>query len=161
MQIIAMGIGNILCQDEGIGVKAIHQLMDKQWNEQIELIDGACDGLKLLEYVERADHLLVIDAINGDEEPGTIIQIEDDEVPLYAGIRLSTHQGSFQELLGLAKFRDRFPKKLILLGVQPESLDWGTELTDTINSKLPEIVQRAEAILREWETKLEVELQAK
>ncbi|OEF96493.1 hypothetical protein BHF68_07505 [Desulfuribacillus alkaliarsenatis] len=154
MQVIAMGIGNILCSDEGIGVKAIYKLMEKEWKEEIELVDGACDGLKLLDQVERADRLLVIDAINADEEPGTIVQLEDEEVPAFSGMRLSVHQGSFHELLGLAKFRDRFPKKLILLGVQPGSLEWGTELSDAVQEKLPEIVERAEAILREWEKEL-------
>lgn len=154
MNIVALGIGNILCMDEGIGVKTIYKLMEKQWHEKIELVDGACDGLKLLAYVESADYLLVIDAISAEEEPGTIVQIEDEEVPLYTGVRLSTHQGTFQELLGLAKFRNRFPKKLVLLGVQPESIDWGTELTPLIEQKLPEVVGRAEAILRNWEKEL-------
>ncbi|OEH86646.1 hypothetical protein BHU72_10365 [Desulfuribacillus stibiiarsenatis] len=152
--IIAMGIGNTLCTDEGLGVKAIYQLMEQNWHESIELIDGACDGLKLLEFIERADKLLIIDAINADEEPGTIVQIEDDEVPLYTGIRLSTHQGTLQELLGLAKFRGMYPEKLILLGVQPGSLEWGTELSDPIAQSMPEILQRAEAILREWEKEI-------
>lgn len=154
MEIIALGIGNILCQDEGLGVKAMYQLMDKEWHPEIELVDGACDGLLLLEYVERADRLLVIDAINANEAPGTIVQIEDDEVPMYTGVRLSTHQGSFQELLLLAKLRERFPKKLVLLGIQPESIEWGLELTDCIAEQLPEVVRRAEEILRGWEKEL-------
>ncbi len=154
MEVVALGIGNILCSDEGLGVKAIYKLMEKQWDDRIEIVDGACDGLLLLEYIERADRLLVIDAINADEQPGTIVQIEDEDVPMYTGVRLSTHQGSFQEILGLAKFRDKFPKKLVLLGVQPDSIEWGVDLTDTIQEKMPEIVERAEVILREWEKEL-------
>lgn len=154
MEIIALGIGNILCQDEGIGVKSIYKLMEKEWDDRIELIDGACDGLQLLEYVERADRLLVIDAIDADEQPGTIVQMEDDEVPMYTGVHLSTHQGSFQELLLLSKLRERFPRKLILLGIQPESIEWGMELSDCVTEQIPEIVRRAEEILRAWEKEL-------
>ena len=154
MEIIVLGIGNILCSDEGIGVKTIYELQKRDFDERIEIVDGGCDGLSLLRYVEAADYLLVVDAINADEDPGTIIELHDDEIPDFPGIRLSPHQGSFQELLSLARLRDRMPKKVIMLGVQPESLDWAGDLTETIASKMPILVNRAEEIIRDWEKEL-------
>ena len=107
--------------------------------ENIEIIEGLTDGMRLLGPVEDAENLIIIDAINAGEEPGTIITLVGDEIPAYFGIKMSVHQMGFQEVLMAAKLRERYPKQIVMFGMQPSSLELGIELTETNQKKLGEL----------------------
>ena len=150
---IVFGLGNTLNNDEGMGVFAM-QALEKRLRDlvvdDLEFIDGGVLGLNLLPWVEEASHLLVLDAINASKEPGTVIELKSDEIPLYTGVKMSDHQILFQEVLGLAKFREKFPENLHMVGAQPVDLSVGVELSSGIKKVMPEILDRAEAVLRSW-----------
>ena len=149
---IVLGIGNILNKDEGLGVQALHLLEKELANRvpELELVDGGTLGLDLLVYVEDADHLLVLDAIDGGKTPGTVIELKREQIPLYSGVKLSQHQITFQEVLQLAQMRDHFPHYLHMIGAQPEDLSLGIGLSSSLEACQGEIVQRAIKKLREW-----------
>lgn len=149
---VVLGLGNLIFQDEGIGIHVINQLMKGDMAKRAELIDGGTDGLLLLNTVETAENLLVIDAIDGLQKAGTIYRMEDDEIPILTKKKLSAHQLSFQEVLALAQFRGKFPKSLVLIGVQPKTLDWGTELTPDISKAIPKVIKLVHDQLEKWAT---------
>ncbi|MCL4562122.1 MAG: HyaD/HybD family hydrogenase maturation endopeptidase [Chloroflexi bacterium] len=148
---VVLGLGNILNRDEGVGVQAL-KVLDAQLGPQqeLELIDGGVLGLNLLSLVEECSHLLILDAVNAGKPAGTVIELARDEIPLYSGIKLSEHQVSFQEVLGLANFRGRMPAHLYLIGVQPQDLSIGLELSQSVSRVLPEVVARSCAMLERW-----------
>ena len=149
---IVLGLGNTLNRDEGLGVhalKALEQHIAGQVPE-LEFLDGGVLGLNLLPLVEEASHLLVLDAIDARKEPGTVIEMKRDEIPLYTGIKMSDHQITFQEVLGLASFRGRLPEHLHLIGIQPADLSIGVDLSPIVTACMPEVMERSKAILREW-----------
>ncbi len=148
---IILGLGNTLNKDEGLGVhavKALELLLGEI--EGLEFVDGGVLGLNLLPWVEESSHLLVIDAINAGKEPGSVIEMTGDQIPMYTGIKMSDHQITFQEVLGLAKFREKLPPNLHLIGAQPVDLAIGLDLSPQIDSIIPEIVRRAENHLSSW-----------
>lgn len=147
---VVLGLGNPLFQDEGLGIHMIHQLMQDGINEQAEFIDGGTDALALLGVIEEAEHLLVIDAIDGDYPPGTIRQLAGEEIPLLVTGRMSVHQIGFQEVLALAGLRGKLPAHIVLLGVQPQSLDWGTELSPPVASALPYLNNMVNEQINAW-----------
>jgi hydrogenase maturation protease len=149
---MVLGLGNILNRDEGVGVHALRAL-EAQLGRQasVELVDGGVLGLNLLPLVEECSHLLILDAVDAGQAPGRLVELERDEIPLYSGVKLSQHQVTFQEVLALAKIRDGLPPHLRLVGVQPADLSIGLELSPTVAAALPQVVERAGAILRGWE----------
>ncbi len=147
---IVLGLGNPLFQDEGLGIHVIHQLMGSMLSDRAELIDGGTDGLALLGIVEEAEHLIVIDAINGNFPAGTIKQFQGQEIPLNINAKFSPHQLGFQEVLFLARMRGKFPDQMVLLGVQSESLDWGTELTSQVASSVPRVIDLVHKQIDIW-----------
>ena len=156
---IVLGLGNTLNRDEGLGVHAVKLLEARlrrseadAWeaSSELEFLDGGVLGLNLLPLVEEASHLLVLDAVDARKGPGTVIEMKRDDIPLYSGIKLSDHQVTFQEVLGLASFRGRLPEHLHLIGIQPADLSIGVELSPTVSGRMPEVLTRAEALLREW-----------
>jgi hydrogenase maturation protease len=148
---VVLGLGNLLNRDEGLGVQALKNL-DAQLGEQsdFELLDGGVLGLNLLMIVEECSHLLILDAVNAGKPAGTVIELRKEQIPLYAGVKLSQHQVNFQEVLGLANMRGYLPDHLHLIGIQPEDLSIGLELSATIEQALPEVVARACAVLETW-----------
>ena len=149
---IVLGLGNTLNRDEGLGVHALKALEQHIVGQvpELEFLDGGVLGLNLLPLVEEASHLLVLDAINARKEPGAVIEMKRDEIPLYTGIKMSDHQITFQEVLGLASFRGKLPEHLHLIGIQPGDLSIGVELSPTVTACLPEVIERSEALLRKW-----------
>ncbi|WML40263.1 HyaD/HybD family hydrogenase maturation endopeptidase [Neobacillus sp. OS1-2] len=139
-KITILGIGNTLFSDEGVGIHLL-PILEKAFkdDENIEIIEGLTDGMKLLGPVEDAENLIIIDAINAGKEGGTIIKLEAEEIPAYFGIKMSVHQLGFQEVLLAAKMRERYPKEIIMFGMQPSSLQLGIGLTETNQSKLEEL----------------------
>ncbi len=69
-------------------------------------------------------------------------------------MKLSEHQVTFQEVLGLASFRGLLPETLHLVGAQPADIGIGLELSPAIASAMPRIVERAVAILTGWEARV-------
>ncbi|OJX38944.1 MAG: hypothetical protein BGO78_12065 [Chloroflexi bacterium 44-23] len=148
---VVLGLGNTLNRDEGLGVQALNRL-DAQLGAQsdFELLDGGVLGLNLLMIVEECSHLLLLDAVNVDKAPGTIVELEKEEIPLYAGVKLSQHQITFQEVLGLANIRGYLPEHLHLIGTQPQDISIGLELSECIEKAMPQVVARAVAVLQRW-----------
>lgn len=150
-KITILGIGNTLYQDEGVGVHVL-SLLEKEFKNDpsVEIIEGATDGMLLLEPVEDTDHLIVVDAINAGKPGGTIITLQGEEIPAYYGIKMSVHQVGFQEVLWAARLRDRYPKNIIMFGLQPTSLELGIELTETNQRRLPELATLVIQQVNEW-----------
>jgi hydrogenase maturation protease len=148
---IVLGLGNTLNRDEGLGVHALKALETRlRDTTQVEFVDGGVLGLNLLPWVEEASHLLVLDAINAHKEPGTLIELRHSDIPLYTGIKMSDHQITFQEVLGLASFRDMLPPHLHIVGAQPADLSVGVDLSPQLEAVLPQILERAEGVLHDW-----------
>ena len=148
---IVLGLGNTLQTDEGLGVFALQALADHLGEQdQVELLDGGVLGLNLLPLVEESSHLLILDAADAQKPPGAIIELPKEDIPLYAGVKMSQHQLTFQEVLGLALIREKLPEHLYLIGVQPADLTVGYGLSETITAVIPEVIARATAVLQGW-----------
>ncbi|AFM41783.1 Hydrogenase 1 maturation peptidase HyaD [Desulfosporosinus acidiphilus SJ4] len=149
IEIGILGLGNSIRQDEGFGIHLLERLRNNLPPE-IDLLDGGTDGLRLLDFVEKTKRLIVLDAVDAGKKPGELVVWRGEEVPKYTGNKLSVHQMSFAEVLYWAEFQGHSPDEIVIIGVQPESLDWGTELTDTLQRRIPEAVDQVQACLKEW-----------
>lgn len=148
---VVLGLGNILNRDEGLGVRALGLLEERVGLVPgIEYVDGGVMGLTLLPLVEQCEHLLVLDAIDAGEEPGTFLEVTGDDIRLFTGVKMSEHQITFQEVLGLAFIREKLPSHLHLVGAQPADLAIGLEISDSVAGTLPLVAERAAEVLREW-----------
>jgi hydrogenase maturation protease len=150
-RILLIGLGNILLRDEGVGVHAIHILKERyHFSVSLEIIDGGTLGLDLLPFLETCDKVLFVDAIDFGRVPGYIGEIEDDEILPVFQTKLSVHHIGLADLLLAAKWMDLKPAKICLIGIQPESVEMGLEMTDCIMGKLEELVDRVFQKLKAW-----------
>ena len=144
MNVLILGIGNILWADEGFGVRAVEELNRQyQFGDNVRLMDGGTQGLYLIQYVQNCDLLIVFDAVDYGLEPGTIKIVHDEEVPKFmAAKKMSLHQTGFQEVLSIAELTGKSPKHIFLIGVQPAQLeDFGGSLGDEVKAQIKPTIQ--------------------
>ncbi len=136
---LILGIGNVLWADEGFGVRAAEYL-DRHWqfDDDVTVMDGGTQGIYLLEHIQNARILVILDAIDYGLPPATLKIIEDDAVPNYLGAKkVSLHQTGFQEVLAMAEMLDTYPERILLVGVQPVQIeDFGGSLHPLMKSQL-------------------------
>jgi len=149
---VVLGIGNVLNRDEGLGVHALAALASRLAGRSgVELVDGGVRGIELLPLVESCSHLLVLDAVDGGRPPGAVIELGRDEIPLFAGIKMSEHEVTFHEVLGLASVRNGLPPFLHLVGAQPADVSVGLDISPVAAAAVPQICDRALAVLADWD----------
>ena len=148
---VVLGLGNLLLGDEGFGIHAVQYLQARAEAQfPVEWVDGGVLGLNLLPLVEECSHLLVLDAVDAGKPGGALVELIQDEIPLYNGIKLSEHQVGFQEVLGMAKFRGCYPSHLHLIAVQSVDLSTRIGLSPPVMAALPEVYQRVKILLQSW-----------
>jgi hydrogenase maturation protease len=141
--LLVLGLGNLLLEDDGVGAAAV-ALLDTQYAppEAVRVFDGGTLGLALLPYVEDADAVILVDAVRADAAPGSFVRLDGDEVPPAVAMRLSPHQVGVADLLDGARWLDRYPKRLVLLGLVPESMELAVGLSPRLRRALPDLVDR-------------------
>ncbi len=148
---LVLGVGNTLMGDEGVGVHVIERLVaGYKIPEEVHVLDGGVLGMDLLYYLEGIENLLLVDAVETHREPGTIIRLENDEVPAFLSMKISPHQVGVPDMLAAAKFKDLYPKRLVLWGIQPELLEMGLELSPLIASKVDTLTESIVGQLKAW-----------
>ena len=142
MQIVVLGAGNILLTDEGLGVRAIERLpLSYCLPPAIRIIDGGTSGMEMLEDLEGLDALIMVDAIRAGKPPGTPIHLAGDAVPVFFRSKLSPHQIGLADVLATLELLGRAPKYTAILGMQPDSLALGMELSETVEAGIPELLR--------------------
>jgi hydrogenase maturation protease len=148
---LVLGVGNILLQDEGVGVRVVEQLQEAYaFPEEVQVLDGGTMGLDLLYYLEEVDRLLVVDAVDARQPPGTVVRLTDGQIPALLGRKLSPHQIGLADLLSVAGLRDLTPRETVLIGVQPASLETDLSLSPIVSAQLPSIVDMVIEELKRW-----------
>jgi len=144
---LILGVGNYLQTDDGVSVHTLEYLSSNEMiPAHIQVVDGGTCGLDLLQYLEGVENLILVDAVHAGKKPGTIIRMEGDRIPAYLAMKMSPHDIGLPDLLATAKLRDIFPARVVVVGIEPESVQFGVGLSETIAGKIPEF---AEAIRKE------------
>jgi len=149
-RIIVLGVGNILLRDEGIGVRVVEELQRRySFPENVRLVDGGTQGLWLMSTIQEADRLVVVDAILGRGEPGTLYRLERDDLPKGLRAKQSAHDSDLVEALNLCNLLESGPKSVVVVGVEPENIQpFGLEMTDAVAAKVDELIDMVLGELR-------------
>jgi hydrogenase maturation protease len=139
--LLVLGLGNVLLSDDGIGPAAIALLQEQHAAAGgVRVLDGGTLGLTLLSHIEDANNVILVDAVKADAPAGTLVRPEGEEVGPAVATRLSPHQVGVADLLDAARWHDRQPPRLVLLGIVPESFELGVGLSRVVSAALPALV---------------------
>ncbi len=132
-----VGIGNVLLGDEGIGCH-VAQALEGVPLPDVEIIDGGtCPDV--LELVDRADKLVIVDAVKGGGVPGQIYRFRPEDITVEQKRVLSLHDMSLMDSLKLTQLWHSMGETVII-GIEPRELGWGLELSPELRQKMPQII---------------------
>ncbi len=139
--ILILGIGNILLRDEGVGVHVIEKMQNTPLPEDVELVDGGTAGVDLLDMLAERKKVIVIDAVQADCEPGTILRFTADELTQPDRIGMSLHELGLGEALKMTKQLGCAPQDVVVFGIKPKDISCGLELSEQIAESIPKVVE--------------------
>jgi hydrogenase maturation protease len=151
--LLVLGIGNVLLRDEGVGVQVIRELEARVGRGELDLppdtdlIDGGTLGLDLLPRISDARALLLVDAIDLGDEPGTIRILRGPDIQGALSGHVSPHQVGVGDLIAAARLMGTLPAAVSLVGVQPLEIAVDLALSPPVQAALAGAVDAAIAEL--------------
>lgn len=151
MSVLVLGLGNILLQDEGVGVRVVERLLsDYVFPDNVLVLDGGTLGLDLLPYIEDAQYVAIVDAVEMNRAPGSLVRLENGEIPAFVTQKLSPHQLGLQDMMALTKLRGHSPEQVVLWGIQGASFEVSLELTPAIAAQVQVLAENVLQELNRW-----------
>ncbi len=151
MSTLVLGIGNLIMADDGVGVRVVQRLQQEyRFPPEVKVVDGGTLGLDILPWLDGVEQLLMVDAVETGWEPGTVVRLVGEELPLALKTKLSPHQMGLQDLLAVAELRGHAPGEMVLWGVQPERIDMGTELSPVVAVQVETLTEKVLLELAGW-----------
>lgn len=137
-----LGIGNAWQGDDAAGLVAAGRLRGRA-PAGVEVRELEGEPVSLVEAWDGADEVFVVDAVRSGSTPGTVHRVDATDEPLPATLSAaSTHTLGVGEAIELARALDRLPARLVLYGIEAESLAAGERLTPAVATGVDEAVER-------------------
>lgn len=138
--ILILGIGNILLRDEGVGVHVVRAMESMPLPDDVELLDGGTAGADLLDAVSERRTLIVVDALDADVPPGTIVRMKPEDLAADSSGGVSLHEFGLAETLMMARHLGCSPLRVVIIAVKPKDIDCGLELSAEMRQWTPRII---------------------
>jgi len=139
--ILVLGLGNILLRDEGVGVRVVQAMAAAALPPGIEVFDGATAGVDLVDVLADRRKVVVIDAMDGEDAPGTVRRLAPEDLAPRCDGGLSLHEVGLMEALTLARHMGRLPAEVVIFGIKPEVVEPGLKLSPRLSALVPRIVE--------------------
>lgn len=138
--------------DDGIGVRVVQLLAERYgFPAGVTILDGGTLGLDLLPRLEGVERLLVVDAVETGEAPGTVVRLTGDDVPIVLETKVSPHQMGLKDLLAVAMLQGFAPREMVLWGVQPALIEIGMDLSPAVAAQLEPLARHVVTELDRWD----------
>ncbi len=149
--VLVMGVGNLLRQDDGFGFAVLEELEGRGIPEGVELLDAGTSAIDLMDCFGGRERLIVLDAVRGGREPGTLYRFSPEDVEAERLPMNSLHQVGLLETLKLGELVDCKPRSTVVIGVQPAETGLGIGLTDRVRAA---VEKAADLVMEEIEVYL-------
>lgn len=143
-----IAIGNPFWRDDAAGIAVARQVRAAA-PAGVEVVELGGDPASLLEALQDADLIVIVDAVRSSAMPGSIHRIEvagGDRIPDHRP-RGSSHALALGDLLALARTLDRLPRHLVLIGIEAAELGPGAGLSPAVAAAVETVTRQA---LREF-----------
>jgi hydrogenase maturation protease len=145
--ILVLGIGNLLMNDEGVGIHVVSRL-EKEGLPGADLMDGGTGGFHLLGFIQSYKTVIIIDASLDDYPPGHVRILH----PRYAKDfprQLSAHEIGLKDLIDSAILLGNMPQlHLVAISVK-EFQDMGMKLSPEVENAIPDAIKCLRSLVDE------------
>ncbi len=134
-------VGNSFYGDDGVGVAVLDRIRESEAFPGAKLVDISTDALALVDELVPDELNVVIDAADMGLEPGAAQSFRPSEVVMkIRSDHLSMHGFGLAEAFNLAAQLGRMPRKVLIVGVQPERIEINQGLTRKVAAAVPEVI---------------------
>ncbi len=149
---LILGVGNTLLTDEGAGIHALNHLeLLYPDSPYLTFLDGGTLSFTLAAYIEECNNLIVFDAAELNQPAGSVRAFVGAEMDEFLGrSRRSAHEVALLDLIDIARLTGHLPKHRALIGIQPESIKWGTEPSDVVRAGIDKARDEAVSLIEQW-----------
>lgn len=148
---LVIGIGNPLCCDDGLGVRAAEVLANEDLPPGVQVRELGTPGWDLVNHIQGWRRVFLIDAVEMGEAPGVWHRLEARQAQfITANQSISLHEPGLADSLALAQALNLMPDEIVLFGVEPAATGPGDELSPEVTNAIPSIVESIRQEL--WKT---------
>ncbi len=129
---VVVGFGNLLMGDDGVGIHVVHELAARELPPGVETVDGGVASLEILGSLLDAARIIIVDALAGGGEPGTVYRLTPDDIGTAAGAPgFSLHEFTLPQSLALLARTATLPP-IVIFGVEPAGMDLGLDMSPPV-----------------------------
>jgi hydrogenase maturation protease len=146
-KVLVAGVGNIFLGDDGFGVEVARRLAGADLPDWVQVADYGISGMHLAyDLADGYETAILVDAAQRGGAPGTLTVIEADRAPAadqppFAESRLFDAHGMQPDVvLGVLDMLGAGSARVLVVGCEPASLDYGMELSEPVAKAVDEAV---------------------
>ena len=148
-KIVILGVGNILELDDGVAIYATKYLEENYiFEPSIDIINGGVEGINLLNLFMEYDYILILDAIEIDDTPGSIYHIPSEKLTGYGLNSGGAHEIGVLQCFDILELMGKKPPHSTVFGIVPEKIDVEIALTPTMQKKFPIYIEKLLEVIR-------------
>ncbi len=150
---LVLGIGNILLQDDGIGIHVL-RFMEKYFPTfpDVRYKNASIPNSLLVREIGQHDHLLILEAVAIQATPGTLCYYENEAMDqLLDYTHCTLHETHLRDILNESCERNAAPRHRALVGIQYGNVACGREPSSAVKANIPLAGRMAANILQKWE----------
>ncbi len=147
-KVLILGLGNILLNDEGIGVHVVNRMKKMTLPEKVDILDGGTGGFTLLSLFSKYDTIIIVDATIGNNNSEDIKVIKPKFSKDFPP-SLSSHSLGLKDMIESTILLGTLPQIFLVAVPVNNNQDMKMKLTAKTEKKIPEIIQRIKNILRQ------------
>jgi hydrogenase maturation protease len=143
-KVLIGGIGNVLLGDDGVGPYLVQLLLSRyEFDDGVEVLDLGTPALDLIDQVSGRDVVVLIDSVDTDAAPGTVLLYRKDEIIQHRpSVRMDPHSPALVDTLLSAELFEIAPANLLLVGIAADSYEPSCSLSKPVEASLaPAIVK--------------------
>ncbi len=147
--IAILGVGNILEFDDGIAIYAASYLKKNYiFSPEIDIINGGVEGINLLNLFMEYEHIIILDAIEIDDEVGSIYHIPSHELTGYGLNSGGAHEIGVLQCFDILELMGKEIPESSVLGIIPDTIDLKIGLSDAMSEKFDTYIGTLLSILK-------------
>ena len=144
-EVLAMGVGNYLMGDEGIGVHIVQQMEKMDLPDYLDVLDGGTGGFLLMNYFDEYPYVIFVDATMDGKPVGTISLTE----PRFAADfpnALSVHDVGLKDMIEAVYLMEKVPKMFLITISINEIRPMTLELAPAVEASIPAAIEKIQEL---------------
>ncbi len=146
-KILILGVGNLLMNDEGIGIQVVQNL-EKERVSGADIMDGGTGGFHLLGFIQSYQTIVFVDASLDDFPAGTVRVLHPKFAKDFPK-QLSAHEIGLKDLIDATFLLGQKPEFYLVAISVKDFQDMGMDLSPDVEAAIPEAILKIRELIKE------------